>query len=395
MHNARHVPGEQRSGRRDPGQLWLPQRRGKGAAPVRIRLTLGAVAAIACLLLGSCDRGRGGDGLAPEAGPGRQDPVSWPGAAAVRFVDDPAAALGANTSGLAYQPASASGPGYLWVVKNAPPQLHKLAFDAGAGRWRRQGFWPLATPGGAIPDTEGITGADWGSPLVYIVSERENNGPGKPSIIAWDTSRGAAVRQWDLTHDEANPQTLPVVGGSNNGLEALAWIPDQDLLSYGYFDERLGKPYDPADYPGHGTGLFVAGLEMNGQLYVYALGLEDGSFFRVATMRSGFPNVMGLEYDRDTGYLWAHCDDTCGNLTGILRIDVAEDSPTRGRFVPLSVLRRPDGLVNSNHEGIAILPASECEGGARGFIWGDDSGRPGRSLSAGTIPCGSLLPKIP
>ena len=43
-------------------------------------------------------------------------------------------------------------------------------------------------------------------------------------------------------------------------------------------------------------------------------------------MNCGFPGVMGMEYDRATGYLWATCDDGCNNTTGILEIDVTVGS---------------------------------------------------------------------
>ena len=88
------------------------------------------------------------------------------------------------------------------------------------------------------------------------------------------------------------------------------------LVANGFFDESKGRTYAPADYASHGSGLFFVGVEANGIIYAYALNHATNSATRVATIVTGFPGVMGLEYDRDTGNLWATCDDGCGNTTG-------------------------------------------------------------------------------
>ena len=67
-------------------------------------------------------------------------------------------------------------------------------------------------------------------------------------------------------------------------------MPDSFLVRAGFVDERTGRVYDPADYAGHGSGLFFAALEKNGHLYAYALN-ADGSFARVATIDSGMPRI--------------------------------------------------------------------------------------------------------
>ena len=44
-------------------------------------------------------------------------------------------------------------------------------------------------------------------------------------------------------------------------------------------DYDRGMPYDPSDYPGHGTGLFFVGLEATGGVYAFALDLNGSAAF--------------------------------------------------------------------------------------------------------------------
>jgi hypothetical protein len=91
-------------------------------------------------------------------------------------------------------------------------------------------------------------------------------------------------------------------------------------VSHGFLDERTGLTYDPNNYPDHGVGLFLVGLEANGLIVAYAL-RDDGSFSRIATITSGFSGVMDLHFDRETNDLWVVCDDTCSGRSAVFRID--------------------------------------------------------------------------
>ena len=51
--------------------------------------------------------------------------------------------------------------------------------------------------------------------------------------------------------------------------------------------------------------------------------------------------VMGMEYDRATGYLWAICDDGCSNMASLLEIDTRAASATLGRFRTTRRFERP------------------------------------------------------
>ncbi len=94
---------------------------------------------------------------------------------------------------------------------------------------------------------------------------------------------------------------------------------------------------------------------------------------------------MSLEFDRDVGYLWAGCDDTCANEMGVLQIDAT------GKFFVRQQFDRPSTLPNINNEGIAIAPESECSGGFKSFFWTDDGETGGHSIRRDSIPCGSFL----
>jgi hypothetical protein len=104
----------------------------------------------------------------------------------------------------------------------------------------------------------------------------------------------------------------------------------------------------------------------------------------VATLSSGQPGVMDLAFDRDVGQLWAYCDNTCGNRSSILRVSA-------GHFQVRGLLARPATLPDSNNEGIALAPESECAGGLKSFFWADDSNFGGRALRRGSIACGTIL----
>jgi hypothetical protein len=93
---------------------------------------------------------------------------------------------------------------------------------------------------------------------------------------------------------------------------------------------------------------------------------------------------MGLEFDRDSGALWASCDNTCAGAQNVLGI-------VTGNFVVRRRFARPSTLPDSNNEGIAMAPDSECSGGFKKFFWADDSRFGGHALRIDSIPCGPLF----
>lgn len=135
---------------------------------------------------------------------------------------------------------------------------------------------------------------------------------------------------------------LPVIG-ANLGLEAITGIPDSFLVARWFFDAAAGRAYDPALYPGHGTGLIVVGIEATGAIHVYALDRVGGGFTRIATIASGDPGSKAVAFDPDSGYLWAHCGVPCGNQTTVLAIDTT----IRSRCTALRQRRVP---ATASHE---------------------------------------------
>jgi hypothetical protein len=100
---------------------------------------------------------------------------------------------------------------------------------------------------------------------------------------------------------------------------------------------------------------------------------------------------VSLSYDREVGYLWAQCDNTCGKKATVFRLDVTPTSPTAGRFQIGRVFDRPDSLPDSNFEGIGIAPEAECVAGQKHFFWSDDSALDMHSIRRGSIPCGAFF----
>jgi hypothetical protein len=318
----------------------------------------------------------------------------WPGSDDVQTVDG-MAVFGGNLSGLAYEAAASGQPAVPWAARNGPGSIFRLVFSGGIWTPDATNGWSagklLRFPDGlGEPDSEGITlvaGAAGGG--VYVASERNNsaNSVSRNSILRFDASVAGttltATHEWNLTAD------LPAVG-ANLGIEAITWIPDSMLVANGFYDESKGRAYAPADYASHGTGIFFVGVEANGIIYAYALNHATSSVTRVATIVTGFPGVMGMEYDRDTGYLWATCDDGCGNTTGVLHIDVSVGSLTRGRFLAPRRYARPSTLPNVNNEGFSFAPQSACVAGRKSVFWADDSETAGHAIRSATIPCATF-----
>ena len=162
----------------------------------------------------------------------------------------------------------------------------------------------------------------------------------------------------------------------------MEWVPDTYLVGSGFVDEATSQPYDPADYPSHGTGLFFVGLEANGIVYAYALDQTSSSFTRVATFASGFPTFGALHLDPDENQLWVVCDNNCDGRSRVFEVELAGAA-----FAVVADYARPTGLANLNNEGFTITPDSECVGGSKPVYWADDGNTGSHVLRAGTIPC--------
>ena len=310
----------------------------------------------------------------------------WPGASTISNAAG-TFDFGTNLSGLAYQPSGTSAPGVLWAVRNGPSILYKLTNDG--TQWAPSATQTLHYPdgGSGVPDAEGVTLAGGDANGIYVSTERNDccglDTTSRPAVLRFDTSTpGAtdlsATDDWNLTSD-------PPLSGldKNKSLEAIAWVPDDVLVAKGFFDEFKGAAYNPADYANHGSGLFFVGVEQNGQILAYALMKSGGvdSFQRVATIASGFPAIMDLEFEPETNLLWAVCDDTCSGQTKTL--DVGGD----GKFFVKKTYDRPASMPNLNNEGFAIAPRAECSGSLKPVFWADDTNDGSHALRTGKLNC--------
>jgi hypothetical protein len=338
---------------------------------------------------GGASSGQGG-AVSGGAGTGAVVTEAWPGPDDVKTVDA-VDLFTDNVSGLTYEPATDTTPAVLWTVANIPGRLHRLVMNGESFVNDTAGGWAagklLQFPSGqSAADAEGVTLAASSAAGLYIASEHDNAAAStsRQSILRYDvTQAGAALtatHEWNLT-------ALLPPAGANLGIEAISWVPDDYLLDMGFFDEAAAREYEPADYGEHGAGLFFVGVEQSGQIYGFALNHTDGAATLVASISSPFAGVMSLEYDRDLRQLWFGCDETCGNPSGILDIDTLAGSATRGRFTLRQLFARPTTLPDSNHEGIAIGPESECTSGFKPFYWTDDADVDGHTLRRDAIPC--------
>ena len=313
---------------------------------------------------------------------------AWPGAADVTVLDEQTMFL-PDSSGLDTQETDEGT--FLWAVDNGTGTFWKLvanadgsvAFADGWEAGKRARFQRDADdPDAAGPDTEGITVDADGR--VYLASERDNSDKAvnQNVVLAVDPDAPGpdvvADQEWDLT------ASLPQVA-ANTGIEAVEWVSDAALAGL-LVDPNTGAPYDPADYPGHGDGLFFVAVEDNGFVYAYALG-ADGSIDQVASIDPGLGGVMALDYDTVLDELWAVCDNGCEGVAARIAFTGAE--PT------IVHVARPAGMPNLNNEGFATAPASLTSVAAdattvRPAWWFADGEQPA-ALRVGTLP-GAAVP---
>lgn len=303
----------------------------------------------------------------------------WPGSADVRVLDGIPTFL-EDSSGLDVQ-ETADGA-FLWAVDNGEGRIWKLEAHADGSVEKASGWdegkrvrfqKDAADPGAAGPDTEGITVDGAGS--VYVASERDNSAKGvnQNVVLKVDPDAAAgdlvAAQEWDLT------ALLPAVG-ANLGMEAVQWVPDTALAGK-LFDDNTGAAYDPADYAGHGDGLFFVAVEDNGHVYGFALG-ADGTAALVSEIAPGLAGVMALDYDSLRNTLWAVCDDGCQGRSAEITLNGTAE-PDIAHYA------RPAGMPDINNEGFATAPASLSVDGQRPVWWFAD-GFASEALRTGTLP---------
>ncbi|WP_232303977.1 lamin tail domain-containing protein [Pseudofrankia sp. DC12] len=340
-------------------------------------------------------------GCTPEApigtGASPAGTLAWPGGLDVTIADNVCAFTtstgpeGRDLSGLAFDPAN---PSVLWAAKNKN-WLFKLVKSS--GKWIPDPSWSAAGKqlrflgGSGQPDTEGLTVGANGH--VYVTSERDNaaNTVPKDTIMEFDPAATGStltpLHQWDMTSQFPQLNTGDK-DDANLGFEGVGYVPDSWLTANGWKDPLTGAAYNPANYPLHGSGLFLAGLEWDGTLHVYGLN-SDGTFTTFGTVATGEAFVMDVLFDAGTQRVVATCDNTCGETHTLLKINAS------GVIVPDVAYTNPAVMPIDNLEGFALAPTSTCVNGSREAVWSDDgvygfgagTSSYGHALYSGTFPC--------
>jgi hypothetical protein len=322
------------------------------------------------------------------SGPAIAGGIAWPGSQNPTVSDNECQFVtpvsGQDVSGLDIDPVT---PDVMWAVKNKN-HLYRLVKSDNLWVPDTTNGWSMGKDlvfpsGGGQPDTEGVTVGPDG--FLYITTERDNDASSVPldSVLRFDPNESGAVlhptSQWDVTSDLSDV-IAPVKADSNLGFEGITWVPDSYLTTNAFVDQSTGAAYDPADYPGHGTGLYFLALEKDGHLYAYALN-ADGTFHRVSSIATGLPMIQETQWDADAQRIWAVADNSSAGSSTLLEMDA------EGGFVIDRIYDRPTGLPNNNNEGFAIAPSSTCVDGVKEVIRADDGNNGGHSLWSGTIAC--------
>lgn len=314
----------------------------------------------------------------------------WPGSQNPTPVDVPNQE---DSSGLDYQPTG-TNTGILWGIDNGTGTLWKWDVNANtttvAPGWetgkRVRFIRDAQNPAAAGPDSEGVTVGPGG--MLYVAAERDNadKGVNQNTILMVDPNKPGpdivADKEWNLT------SLLPSVT-ANTGIEAVEFVPDSELTGKLYSTVKEGA-YNPSDYPGHGAGLFFVALEDNGHVYGFALN-EDGTATLVTEIVPGLGGVMALDYDSETGVLWALCDDGCENTGAQITFALpADGADVSNGGVQVQLVSRPSELPVKNFEGFAVA-TNTCVAGQRAVWWFEDGIASG-AMRQGTLPCGGQSP---
>jgi hypothetical protein len=293
-------------------------------------------------------------------------------------------------SGLYFESKNVNGQSnILWAIKNYPPTMYKLLYDGSNWISDTSAGWgngkSLHFPGGVgDPDAEDLTRGDYSSNDMYVCSERDGSGPSKLSILRYDLSQTStsltALQEWDVT------LLFPSIT-SNFGFEGITWVPDEYLTSVQFVDENMGRVYNPLNYAFHGTGLFFVALESDGNVYALALNHFTGSAAILANFSSGESRIMSVHFDREVNYLWSLCDSACEERHHVMHVN------SDGFFEHVKSFDKPGEMsAESNQEGLALEPESDCDDdGYKHVFWADDGNENSHAIRMGTIPCGDFL----
>ncbi len=263
------------------------------------------------------------------------------------MIDITPTGYGHDVSGALWNPITET----LWTCENNPGVVRRSTFDEGLNTWIVNQSWVI---GG---DIEAITQRGFNDPTIFVGVERDENN--HRLIREYETSGFSLIREWDLI--------TMLSGSSNNGLEALTFVPDSSLAAMQFVDSS-GVAYDSSQY---GTGgLFFAGHQNSGDIYVFDLDRSttgtDLAHVHVTTLPTGENEIAALEFDRTNGLLYAWHDASidllqvfgpgcCGTFTSVTQFD----NPF---------------CCNWNIEGLALVGNDGCGTSGRSLLFTRDQG---------------------
>ncbi len=329
--------------------------------------------------------------LVPSAGGGRPPAGEkpWPGGSESERVDITQPDMGNNMSGAVWNPTREK----LWLVSNSGI-VWRMSCGSGldpldAASWTVDFEGGYAAKWIVGDDTEAITQAGWDDEAIFVGVERD--GGGRRLVREYDVSGNLGVVSLTNTWTILEMQS----GAANSGLEALTFVPD-DWLAHGGFVDRNGDPY-PASVFETG-GLFFAGLQSNGHVFVVDLdrrvGSPAGTYAFVGEYETGQTEIAGLEFDRSNGALlsWHNYDWRTSDPDD--RLQVLLLSPLgSGTIKLLPAARIWLGPRVANNEGIALVSVAEAFGHGRMFFLTTDGG--GTSNSVGIYPSFPIWHDLP
>ena len=229
--------------------------------------------------------------------------------------------------------------GNAWVVNNNPGRLFQLEYNEAQNTYRKVNEWNLTYENGAgNPDAEGVSVGKGGK--IYIATERDGDGPSRPSVLEFDPAKGKVTGEWNL-------QDIVGEVPPNFGLEAIAYMPDLDVYAVGV--EHTGFVHFVRLAPGGAA--------------------EEVGRYENPDLRS----VMALDYNSENNELRVLCDEVCNGLS----INVTFDGET-AREVS-GIQDRPALMENFANEGYGQYEKiGECTvDGQRTivtrFLWSDDA----------------------
>lgn len=280
----------------------------------------------------------------------------------------------------------------MYGILNSPSILYKLYYNGSYWVSDTSNGWSSGKTiyyptGKGSPDSEGLTHSEVGSNEIYVCTERDNdnNKVSKMSVLRYEITDSSS-QKLTATHEFDLTSTIPKSSDANVGLEGIAYISDEFLVANNFYDANKKGVYDPDNYPGHGSGLFLVAYEGNGNIYVYALDHDTSTSTQLAVFNSGETAIMSIYFDRSTGYLWTLCDNHCSGASHVLKLN------ENGVFTQIASYARPTSMGgNYNNEGIAVTPDDLCVDGYKPVYWSDDDNDNSHAIREDNVPCGNYL----